>query len=64
MNASFTSEPYLSHISKPPPKETPLTAGIPKIALERLPSSVSKVGSPTPTGKPIIAVSNTPPTES
>ena len=60
--ASFAEEPSILPSSKPLPNSMPLTAPIANIACESMPSTLSNIGSPTPAGKPTIAVCVIPPT--
>ena len=64
VKASFTSEPSLAHMSKPPPKDTPLMAGTPKITRAKRFSMPSKFGLPRPIGRPVATTSTIPPVES
>ena len=60
--ASLASEPFRSAKPKPVPNSMPLTAGTEKAMWESRLSTLSKYGSPTPAGRPRIAVSRMPPT--
>ena len=64
VKASFTSDPSLAHILKPPPKDTPLMAGTPKITRASRFSMPSKFGLPSPIGRPVATTSTIPPVES
>ena len=57
-------EPLSFAKPNPSPKETPLTAGTEKIKCDKMLSTESKKGSPSPVGRPIMAVSKIPPNES
>ena len=50
-------EPFNFAKPNPSPKETPLTAGTEKIKWDKMLSTESKKGSPSPAGRPITAVS-------
>ena len=62
--ASLACEPFNFAKPNPSPKETPLTAGTEKIKWDKMLSTESKKGSPSPAGRPIMAVSKIPPNES
>ena len=60
--ASLASEPFRSAKPKPVPNSMPFTAGTENAMWEIRLSTLSKYGSPTPAGRPRMAVSRMPPT--
>ena len=63
MKASLLSKPVDCATAKPSPISKPFTAPIDIIALPKFASSLSKTGSPRPTGSPVTIHSHIPPAE-
>ena len=61
-NGSLCSEPRMPAARKPAPNSMPFTAGMANMIFESSPSTVSKNGSPRPTGTPSQMQLTTPPT--
>ncbi len=61
---SLFSEPRSPEPAKPEPNSTPFTDGIEKMAALMSDSSDPNIGSPSPTGTPVVTDCMTPPSES
>ena len=61
---SLFCEPRSDEPANPDPNSTPLTDGIENIALPMSDSSEPNIGSPRPTGRPVVTDSTIPPSES